>query len=486
MKKNLLTNLTYTFLSQIISAVFLVILLRVAATTLPKEEFGLFIVIRRLISIGFPIISLKLGISLSRYGHEETNQYLCKSIQILIITHTLLFICSVFFSKQLSHLVFGRSGYSELIFISVLYVFSYSFHSLLHGYFRGKLVFSTMNVIVIVFNATALIGAIFFISRNSIFNYYLFISISNILICIYIFIIFIKKKNHYKEQFNWRFTNIKPFIMYGVSRLPSGFFFSGLLFFPVFIATHWISIEAAGLIGIIIAVISLVQIMTMPIGTLFLPIFAHLKKGNNINKLKEKTQDILDFVFTIPFIFGCLLLLFSNELVFLWFGPTYTSITNEIRLLSVGVGFIIIFILLRSVIDGISNVPYVNIITFISLIVFLLGIGLVGEHEISIRKIVIIFSLSISVLGLISIYILHLISTVNVLTKRNIIAVLWILFNYIAVYYLTEIISVQLHLVVLLIKLTYLFITLTLSYYLYRYLGYNWIKYLEDRLLKTP
>jgi len=130
------------------------------------------------------------------------------------------------------------------------------------------------------------------------------------------------------------------------------------------------------------------------------------------------------------------------------------------------------------VIDGISTRPFINIITLFSLLLFILGIGLIGPGGISIRNIVIILSLSISALGIISIYVLRLISEIDVFSMKNTVAVIWIIINYAVIFFLIELISTLPYWGILLVKVLFSISSLLFSYYLYKYLDYNWIKYI--------
>ena len=57
-------DLFTTGLTQIFVLLFGIILLRIMATALSKEYFGVFIVIRRIIGVGAPLITLNLGVGL--------------------------------------------------------------------------------------------------------------------------------------------------------------------------------------------------------------------------------------------------------------------------------------------------------------------------------------------------------------------------------------------------------------------------------------
>ena len=62
-----LKDLFATGLTQILVLLLGIIFLRIMATALSNEYFGIFMVIRRAIGIGAPLLTLNLGVGLARY-----------------------------------------------------------------------------------------------------------------------------------------------------------------------------------------------------------------------------------------------------------------------------------------------------------------------------------------------------------------------------------------------------------------------------------
>lgn len=454
--------------------------MRIAATTLSKEEFGLFIIIRRAVAIGFPIFSFKLGMSLSKFASKKDTTFLKKSLYLIIISHVALFAINALFSNKISYMIFGTSEFSLHSYILVFYIFGVSYHSIVHGYFRGVMNIFNMNLAVISLNGSALIATVFLFFNQPVPTYYVLLTILILLVSTYYFIVAIKNSRVENEETHVEDIPFPIFFKYGLSRLPSGFFYSGLLALPVFIATHWLSLESAGDIGISISIIGMVQIISLPLGTLFLPFFAQMKMKIEKNLLKEKIQTTVDFLLTGPHLIGLFIMMFTKELIEILFSSRYLNVLPEVQVLSVSLGFLIGFIIVRSVLDGIENYPYVNIITAIGLLFFTLSVWIIGEGAITGFQIILILSLAIGLLTITSLGILHKRYSINILTQKNLIVFAWIASCYFLFFMFSTQVSDLPFVIALLVKMFVTLICFIMSFVIFSKLNFQWIHILRS------
>ena len=90
----------------------------------------------------------------------------------------------------------------------------------------------------------------------------------------------------------------------------------------------------------------------------------------------EKAQMVFDFSLSIVLLISPLLYFFVDEIIILLLNKSYMVIGPYMELFSFGVGPFLIFVILRGILDGIENYPYINMITGVGMVVtIILSIG---------------------------------------------------------------------------------------------------------------
>ena len=131
-------DLFATGLTQILVLFLGIILLRIMATALSKEYFGVFMIIRRIIVVGAPLITLNLGVGLARYvsyEREKEREFLNASLWVMSVLSLLVIVISIIFRNQLSQIFFNTSNYSLFIVLTAFFLFSYGLYSLSYAFF---------------------------------------------------------------------------------------------------------------------------------------------------------------------------------------------------------------------------------------------------------------------------------------------------------------------------------------------------------------
>ncbi len=177
----------------------------------------------------------------------------------------------------------------------------------------------------------------------------------------------------------------REFFIYGISRFPAGFLFASIFFIPVFTASSLISLKVAAYVGILVSVIRLVQMIGQPFNVILLPKFAEYKSYGNHKQIKENCQIVIEYCLTIPFFIGMITTLFAPEIIRLWFGEKYSIISSHLTYLSPSIGFLLVFVIIKGILDGIYSFPYSNYIGLFggisTLIVVLLSVFYNWELE---------------------------------------------------------------------------------------------------------
>ena len=430
-----------TFLSQSLILLLNIILLRIFAIKLPEEGFGALLFIRRFVGLVFPIFILNQNISLSKYvsaNIEKRYVYLLLSFILSFFVFVICIIIAYFFNYNIALILFNDGALSNLIVPIVLFLFATGIQIIMFGFYRGKHEFKKMNIVAIVF-WTIQVCVIYFINfntdyYNSIANYFYYVSIISItfysLLAVFDFL-------NSKESFRSikKVDNLKEFIIYGLSRIPNGLIFASIYFIPIFIATKTISLTAAAYIGIVISITRIVQRLGDPFSLIFLPKFSFYKSQNNSVMITSKVQQIIEFIFTYPLLFGSFVYFFSPELIPIWFGDKYIIIIDYLKYLAPFLGISLGYVLLRGILDGLYVFPYLNIITFLGAVALSLGLIVSYIFKLGILGLVISLGVGIVILSIVSIIILSF-KLKLVYIKRNILfSIIWSVIVFVFIVY---------------------------------------------------
>lgn len=493
--KSFLTDLFLTYSSQFIVLVLHIVIIKLLAIYLTGDGFGAYMVIKRVVGIAFPILTVNLSISLSRFisiNETRQNKYLILSLLTLTVITIIVFIVSSIFNEIIAESIFNKKELEYLISPLLLFIYANSVQVVTVGYLRGKHEFRKMNIVIVLFWIIQLIILVtliqFFTDSLYFLKYYLIVNAIFILIMCGYFII--KNTNFNKETIKRIIglniiENIKSdieFYKYGLYRLPNGFFLAGIFSLPVFYSSNRISLKTAGYIGAIVTIIKMFQIVGNPINRLFLPKISHLKTYSSNKTINKHCKTVIEFIFTFPILLGLLLYYLSPELIKIWFGSDFTIIINYVNILSPFAGLLIGFILIRSVLNGLYTYPYVNHITFFSFLFELILVIITEIFQLGIIGVSISFGGAIFILWFISTWILLKKQKIPVATKNNIISVIWLFIVFLILSVLKNIITINNIYISAILKVIIALAILLSSFLIYKIYNYQWINEMLKRL----
>jgi len=166
MKKISFTKaLTQTYSVQIVALLSGIILLKFLAGILTKDDMGVYLVIKRLASVGYPLLTLNLGVSLARYiplAPVRSERFFNLAALVLVILVAVTGILTMLFKTEFSILLYGRADYSYILMPGLLFLYASGMQVLSLGYLRGIQDFNRMNIINALFALNALVALIVF------------------------------------------------------------------------------------------------------------------------------------------------------------------------------------------------------------------------------------------------------------------------------------------------------------------------------------
>ena len=482
-------DLSVTFLTQIGVTLINIILLKLLAQLLSKEGFGAYLVIRRVISFAFPVLTLNLAVSMARnisFNREKAEAYLISSFLIIFLFSMVLLLFLPIYKDLLSKILFGNIYYANLILPMIIFLHSNSFQILCEGYFRGHHNFNKGNSVTFLFWITSLITLVVFLFSSSdvkkiLYYYFLIYAIISYFINILLLILDGKFRSNIKlsavKSFNLNIFKVeRNFFNFGISRLPTGFLLSAVFFIPLLVASSSISLEVAASIGIIVSIIRMMQVVVYPFNLIFIPKFSLYKATNNKEVIYKNSKMVLEFIFTYPFLLGLFIYFLSPEVIMLWFGGKYMEVVLYLSIVGMFIGFFLSYILIRGILDGLIEYPYSNIITLsgalatgiISLMTLYFSWKLLG---LSISIVV-----GILIMGIMSIIVLARNQNIKLINRKNVLAIIWFFLVAILLGGYSQLFVISSIVFSLMIKLLIVLLLTGLSFVVYKKLNFKWIE----------
>jgi len=487
---SLISSLSITYISHFITIISQIILIKLLVIYLSQSDFGAYMVIKRFVSALWPILTIHLGLSMSRnigMNTDNSNNYLISSTIIISVIFFVYLMIVLIFRSFFANILFGNKEYYYLIFPLSIYLYSNSLKSILSGYYRGNHEFVGMNLTRMLFWALQVLIIFvlyqFLHERHLLLRQFLLI-FSLITLIIYICLIYkkvpayiklIKRKGIIKT-----IQSNSKLVKYGVYRLPNVLLMAAVFFIPVFYASNKLSLQQAGYIGCIITYIRLFQVAGEPFNQIILPVFSFNKSSRGMGLIKEHSKLIIEFIFTLPALLGLTGYLLSNEIIILWFGENYSSIINDVSMISPLIMFFFAFILIRGVLNGLFSYPYLNLISLYGVVAIIVGVLVTHFLSGGVEGLAISVGVGVFILGASSIYYLSSTLDLLVFSKNNIKSIVWALFILFLFWLFKNFVIIDNIYLMILLKVIFAVFIIILSFIVYIKMNYNWV----DKLIQ--
>jgi O-antigen/teichoic acid export membrane protein len=376
-----LKDLLYTGFSQGIVLLCGVLLIKLMTAALSQEYFGLFTLVRRWVAILLPIVTLNLSIGLTRFvSFEEENSgfYLHVSLLAFVILTSVVSMVFVLVPGVFAELFFKSPESATFVYVLVFFLAANFMNMLTYAYFRGKLYMKAANSVrTLFFGFPLLLGLLMLLKKNhhqaaALNLFFILYSLVGVLISLF----YLRKeisltafKNLLKARCKTTFNKSRHFFTFSLSRIPGVLFNSLLLSLPAVIAAHKISLTAAGYMGIVLAVLRLLEIFSMPFNMIFLPKFSSLLRDNQLDNIKHYTLAVLDFIFTFLPITAIIIFGLSRYIILAWVGSGYLPVVDSVAVIILFSVFYLAFALVRGILDGLYTYPFNNFINLAGLLI---------------------------------------------------------------------------------------------------------------------
>jgi O-antigen/teichoic acid export membrane protein len=173
----------------------------------------------------------------------------------------------------------------------------------------------------------------------------------------------------------------KELLRYGLPRVPGGLLLAGLFSLGPLLAPYFGSAKEAGYLAVGQSIFYVSEAGLTAFGLVILPKVAQLVAEGRVGFLQERISDVLAFTIHFGLFTAIQFFVWSDVLVRVWLGDSYSEAIPLMRILLLGAVPYFVYVMLRSMIDGLEEKAVNTRNLSISAAVaagFSLGLGIAG------------------------------------------------------------------------------------------------------------
>jgi len=354
-----LSDLLLTTVTSLITVAGLGLMLRYLAIGLGPTEFGAFSIARRVSSSAAPVISLSLGIALPRYlalvaKDESEKRALLPSAATISLTTTAFAALLLFlFRTQITNLLFHKTAYESLLIATLVMLGGEVTSRLVYAYHRGLRQWLSANLYTIFLQAVIPVTlAMLFASRTDAAT--MVILFGATLGVTALPLIYLSTRDALASSPKAFRTASRRLLRYGLPRTPSGIAVDGLRSLGTVLAPYFGTLRDSADFAIGQSLLRASEGIFVGFGLVALPRLAHHVSRGREEFIAERITSLVAFVLQAGLFCVLHLLLWSDQIILLWLGPSYSSSIPIVRLVVISIVPYSGFVLLRSVIDAVE------------------------------------------------------------------------------------------------------------------------------------
>lgn len=351
-------------LTQILVYLLAALLLRVMANWLGTEKMGAYLVTRRFIEITATVALLNLGVSLARYvalHPTKAQSYLSWGVLLMTLVSLVLILLTWLGGHKVASLVLGELDLQPLVLPAILFLTGALSFTMLYAYLRGRQQMARANGLQLVYYATLLVIAfgLSLMSTGSLDMLVVYLCIGGLVTLVIVDLYLLREG----FQLELDARPFKELMRFGLPRLPSGFLLSATFSAPMFMAARQEKLEAAAFLGISQALIKLFEPVVMPISIMLLPKIAELVGHGDQEKLKTAGLNVISAAIYVATFVSVMVPGLSPEVIYIWFGEQYLMATPVAKIVLLAIGPYLAYVILRGVLDAVTVLPIVTLLT---------------------------------------------------------------------------------------------------------------------------
>lgn len=373
-------DVLWTLITQMLVMLSAFGITKTACNILTVDEFGLYNVVRRSVSVISFVMLSGMGITLPRYLaiYQGAHQYrkmvdlTCCSLFFVGVICVILATFALLFSEAFIENVTGNSD-STLYWLAMAFAFSTSISALLIAYYRGVNDFKNYSIAQVSFQLLLLLSLLF-IPRHNVNAVFLLWSLTTFSFTVLYFIY----ENHrnrniifraYRSCYFW--DMMKTIAVYSTPRLIGDFLLFSFSAFPVLYLSQVMSMTDVAYYSVGLTIINMVTPFFSFLGIVLLPYVSGAMSNGRFSEAQRLIRRLSVWYISLAAVLTVLFGLFLPVLIKLFFSPDYVVCKDIAMILLLSVLPQSMYLLYRNPIDAVSTIPYNTIILLVSCIVLI-------------------------------------------------------------------------------------------------------------------
>lgn len=373
---NTLRQYLITFFFSILGALVNFYFFRQVYINIGEESFYYYSFARRVISFLSPVLLLGIGISLPRaIGHYSKDEnkighFFMISLFVLTLAALIWFLLNIICNQWFTQLIWGENTVitKHLNIALSIYLISLNVAACIHSYYRGKINAMMAGVIDILVQSVLPLSA--FLLLNNLISIFYMISILVGILNIVLIIVIVKSHKLYWDRWPSLVNEIKEFLGYGLRRVPGDIFYAMLIFLPAYFAGKYYNMKLAGLYSFGLSLLFLFNLPATAVSFVTLSRSASLLIKSK-STLRREMRYLLILGLGYSILALLLLYLFLGDFLSIFFDQEFMKYTQILFQMLWALPGLVIFTILRSLIDSAYIRPYNAYFIFIALIIML-------------------------------------------------------------------------------------------------------------------
>ncbi len=373
-------DVLWTLITQMLVMLSAFGITKTACNILTVDEFGLYNVVRRSVSVISFVMLSGMGITLPRYLaiYQGAHQYrkmvdlTCCSLFFVGVICVILATFALLFSEAFIENVTGNSD-CTLYWLAMAFAFSTSISALLIAYYRGVNDFKNYSIAQVSFQLLLLLSLLF-IPRHNVNAVFLLWFLTTFSFTVLYFIY----ENHrnrniifraYRSCYFW--DMMKTIAVYSTPRLIGDFLLFSFSAFPVLYLSQVMSMTDVAYYSVGLTIINMVTPFFSFLGVVLLPYVSGAMSNGRFSEAQRLIRRLSVWYISLAAVLTVLFGLFLPVLIKLFFSPDYVVCKDIAMILLLSVLPQSMYLLYRNPIDAVSTIPYNTIILLVSCIVLI-------------------------------------------------------------------------------------------------------------------
>ena len=373
-------DVLWTLITQMLVMLSAFGITKTACNILTVDEFGLYNVVRRSVSVISFVMLSGMGITLPRYLaiYQGAHQYrkmvdlTCCSLFFVGVICVILATFALLFSEAFIENVTGNSD-CTLYWLAMAFAFSTSISALLIAYYRGVNDFKNYSIAQVSFQLLLLLSLLF-IPRHNVNAVFLLWFLTTFSFTVLYFIY----ENHrnrniifraYRSCYFW--DMMKTIAVYSTPRLIGDFLLFSFSAFPVLYLSQVMTMTDVAYYSVGLTIINMVTPFFSFLGIVLLPYVSGAMSNGRFSEAQRLIRRLSVWYISLAAVLTVLFGLFLPVLIKLFFSPDYVVCKDIAMILLLSVLPQSMYLLYRNPIDAVSTIPYNTIILLVSCIVLI-------------------------------------------------------------------------------------------------------------------